>query len=155
MKLDKSTRYALHFALELAVAGDRLVSVADVAKRHGLSPGALAKAVQHLVRVGVASGTRGVGGGYRLARPPAEVTVLDVMDAFQPPRRADCLVADRPGRPCALSPTCRLRVLFDEVEEMARATFASVTLETLARPLIGAGAPGRRSAARPRQAPHA
>jgi Rrf2 family protein len=154
VKLDKSTRYALHFGLELALAGERPVTVADVAARHRLPPGALAKAVQRLVHAGIASGTRGIGGGYRLARSPAAVTVLDIVDALEPRRPGgDCLVAARPGQACAISPTCRLRVLFDEVDEMARSTFASVTLETLARPVLANGAgkpPG--SEGRPRGA---
>jgi Rrf2 family protein len=134
MQLPKSARYALYAALEMALAGEGLVTVADVARRYAIPPGALAKSLQALVRAGIAAGTRGVGGGYRLAKPAGEVTVLDVVDVFQPPRApGHCLLGGGTSPACATTPACRLRALFDEVDEGLRCTLASVTLETLAR----------------------
>jgi Rrf2 family protein len=140
MTLNKSTRYALYAALEMALAGDgNQVTVSRVAGRHRIPEGALAKVFQRLVRAGIAIGTRGVRGGYQLARRPAEVTVLDVMSVFQSPRPVGrCLIDEAPGARCRVNPDCRLRGLFDEVDELVRCTFASVTLETLA-----GGGPGR------------
>lgn len=134
VSLHKSTRYALYAALELARAapGDP-VSVSSVAGRYRIPEGPLAKVLQQLVRAGLAAGTRGVGGGYRLTRPPSEVTVLDVMAAFEPPREPGACLLDDAGGDCRGLGTCRLRRLFDEVDELARATYASTTLETLVR----------------------
>ena len=119
MRYSKSTLYALCAAMDMARADDGPVTVADVAGRYDIPPGALAKVFRDLVRAGIAVGVRGVGGGYRLARPPDELTVLDVISLFDNPPDG---VPDGP-----------LRRLFDEVDETARCTFASVTLETLAR----------------------
>jgi len=134
MNLNKSTRYALYAAMEMALAGAQdTVTVSEVAGRYGVSEGALAKVFQQLVRAGIAIGTRGVGGGYRLSRPASRVTVLEVLDVFErsrPPGR--CLLTDG-ADPCDTYPACRLGRLFDEVDEMARNTFASITLETLVR----------------------
>jgi Rrf2 family iron-sulfur cluster assembly transcriptional regulator len=132
MNLNKSTRYGLYAAMEMAGAnGDRAITVGEVAVRYRIPEGALAKAFQQLVRAGIASGTRGVGGGYRLARRASEVTILDVLNAFEPPRPPGrCLLAE-PAANCHASPSCRLRRLFDEVDELARNTYASITLETL------------------------
>ena len=128
------TRYALYAAMEMASAGDSLVTVTDIAKRYDISEAALAKVFQQLVRAGLAIGTRGAGGGYRLVRRPAELTVLEVIEAFEPPRQdGSCLLGKAPDRDCSDQPDCRLRQLFDEVDEVARATFASVSLETLVR----------------------
>jgi Rrf2 family protein len=108
------------------------VTVAGVAQRHGIPEGALAKVMQTLCRSGIARGVRGIGGGYVLVRPSSELTVLDVMTVFDPPRReGHCLLADEPDPSCLDTPDCRLRRLFDEVDETARCTFASVTLDTL------------------------
>jgi len=132
VKLSKSARYALYATMEMAQATDRLVPVGEVARRYRVSEGALAKVFQQLVRSGFAIGTRGVGGGYRLARPPREVSVLDVIRVFSPPRPSGaCLLADAPGAGCHLSTDCRLQQLFDEVDELVSSTFASVSLETL------------------------
>jgi Rrf2 family protein len=140
VNLSKSTRYALYAALDMASAGEGVVTVADTAARYRIPPGALAKVFQQLVRSRIAVGTRGIGGGYRLARPPADVSVLDVVSAFQPPREeGECLLAERHGPGCADSASCRIRTLFDEIDLMTRSTLASVSLATLAR----TGAPTR------------
>lgn len=133
MNLNKSTRYALYATLEMTLAGrEQAVTVGEVASRYSIPEGALAKVFQQLVRARLALGTRGVGGGYRLARPPAEITVLEVLDAFEPPRpTGGCLLAPGEGT-CGTSRSCRIRRLFDEVDELSRATLASVTLATLA-----------------------
>lgn len=136
MRYNKSTRYALYAALEMT-RSDSPVTVAATAARYDIPEGALAKVLQDLVRAGLAHGVRGVNGGYVLARPAAKVTVLDVLTVFDPPRAlGDCVLHDGHGvrqDACDETRSCRIRRLFDEVDETARSTFASVTLETLAR----------------------
>ena len=134
MTLSKFSRYALYAALEMARAGDEPVTVGQVAGPHGIPPSALAKVFQQLVRAGLAAGTRGIGGGYRLARPRSDISVLDVVSVFDPPRTpgVDLLHARVNGAP-APPQTAALRHLFDEVDEGIRATLASVTLDTLIR----------------------
>ncbi len=144
MTFNKSTRYALYAVLEMARAGaGRPIAVSRVAARYRISEGALAKTLQRLVRSGIAVGMRGLNGGYLLAKRPSDVTLLDVVSVFQPPRPLGrCLVAERAEPRCADYAECRLRGLFDEVEETVRSTFASVTVETLAgRPAVRASAP--------------
>jgi len=119
VKYTKSTRYALVAAMEMATS-EEPVSVAAVAEKYDLPPGALAKVFQQLVRAELARGVRGVGGGYVLARPPSEITVLELIAVHDPPR------PEAYGDP-------RLRRLFDEVTEVVSSTFASVSLETLVR----------------------
>ena len=118
----------------MATAGDGLVTVAAVAKRYAIPEGALAKVFQQLVRAGLAAGTRGVGGGYRLARPASKITVLEVLHVFERPRPVGaCLLHDGPGTNCPQSSACGLHWLFSEVDELVRCTYESVTLETLVR----------------------
>jgi Rrf2 family protein len=148
MRLSKSTRYALYAAMEMAQAGEQPVSVRQVALRYRIPAAALAKVFQQLVRSGIALGARGIGGGYRLARPASRLTVLDLIVIYEPPRAAgQCLLAERTEEPCRDFPDCRLRRLFDEVDEVSRSTLQSVTLETLVRRAPGAAgaAPTRRS----------
>jgi Rrf2 family protein len=134
MVLNKSTRYALYAAMEMARAGDQAVTVAQVARRYRIPAGPLAKVFQQMVRSGVALGTRGIGGGYRLARRPADLTVLEVISLYEPPRQPGrCVLADGLAPSCDPFPACRLRRLFDEVDEVTRGTLQSVTLETLVR----------------------
>ena len=133
MNFRKATRYALYAAMEMARSADGLpVTAAQVAARYGIPSAVLAKTFQQLVRAGLAAGTRGVRGGYTLTRSAATVTVLDVIEVFELPRSPEqCLVAGRDDPECPESDLCRLRRLLDEVDEMARCTYASVTLDTL------------------------
>jgi len=143
MTLSRSARYALYAALEMARAGDGLVTAAAVAARYGVPATAAAKVFQQLVRAGLAEGIRGVGGGYRLARPRSHITVLDVLSVFEPSLRAPAgqVAASaaperspRAGRGNRQpSPDAPLVRLFAEVDELVRCTFASVTLDTLVR----------------------
>ena len=123
MNFRKGTRYALYAAMEMARSDDgRPVTAAQVAASYGIPAAVLAKIFQRLVRAGLAAGTRGVNGGYVLTRPAARVTVLDVIEAFEPPRQPEqCLLADSDEADCARTDACRLRRLFDEVEETAPA----------------------------------
>jgi Rrf2 family protein len=132
--LSKSARYALYAALEMALAGDEPVTVSSVAGRHAIPTTALAKVFQQLVRAGLATSARGVGGGYRLGRPPSEVSVLEVIAVFDPPRApGQDLLTGRIAVARETSIDLGLRRLFDEVDELVRCTYASVSLETLAR----------------------
>jgi Rrf2 family protein len=136
VKLRRSTHYALAATLEMAATEDEPVSVSRVAERNGIPETALAKVVQQLVRAGIAEGTRGVGGGYRLTRKPSRISLLDVIRVFEPaesrtPRALRDGFAFR-----------RLGPLFAEVDELVQSTFESITLETLARgPRLRAQAP--------------
>ena len=123
-KLNKSTRYALHAALELASRGasEEPVTVASMAGRHAIPAAVLAKVLQQLVRSGIAVGTRGAHGGYRLARPASQVTLAEVIEAFEPARAEDDDLDDEDDR---------LREMLDQVDAMARSAFASLTLEAL------------------------
>jgi Rrf2 family protein len=133
MNFRKGTRYALYAAMEMARSEEgRPVTAGQVAARYGVAAAVLAKVFQQLFRAGLAVGTRGVNGGYVLAHPATRLTVLEVIEAFEPPRPPQrCLLADHDEPECSQTHACRLRRLFDEVEEISRCTYASVTLDTL------------------------
>lgn len=135
MNLNKSTRYALHAALEMTLAKEQPVTAGQVAERYDIPENVVAKVLQQLARAGIARGVRGVGGGYRLARLPNEVAIQDIIDIFEPTQPPDtCMLRDIPNATChgEGEPRCRLMDLFQEVDETVRATFSSVSLATLA-----------------------
>jgi Rrf2 family protein len=134
MQLSKSTRYALAAAVDMSEAWEsgRPVTASEVASRHGAPEDVVAKVFQRLVRAGIAHGTRGLRGGYRLATKPSRLTVLDVMQVFEPSS-----IASRERG--AAGSDWRLERLFDEVDELVSSTFASITLATLAGLRRGAG----------------
>ena len=119
----------------MALAGDAPTTVGAVAERYGIPEGALAKAFQQLVRAGLATGTRGIGGGYRLARAGIQDhrAGRDARLRAAVANRGGCLLHDRPGQQCPRTSACGLHWLFNEVDELVRSTYESVTLQTLVR----------------------
>src|ERR671931_2292590 len=78
---------------EEAMLGRELASKVDVPAHY------LAKVLAQLARAGVLTASRGVRGGYRLARPAVRIKLIEVVLPFEGRRaRPGCLL--HPGRPC-------------------------------------------------------
>ena len=82
MKLPESTEWVLHAATSLAQLGPGgTASAAQLAAHYGLPAAYLAKQLQALVRAGLLGATTGPRGGFRLARPPGQITLLHIVEA--------------------------------------------------------------------------
>tara|TARA_R110000744_G_scaffold184820_1_gene304241 strand:- start:102 stop:536 length:435 start_codon:yes stop_codon:yes gene_type:complete len=82
MQLNLRTDYALRMLMALA-AKDEVVSIDWMADHYDISRNHLAKVAQDLVAAGYVVSLRGRGGGLRLARPPAEINVGDVVRSME------------------------------------------------------------------------
>ncbi|MGW4274530.1 RrF2 family transcriptional regulator [Streptomyces seoulensis] len=84
MRMSQGVEWAVHTLLNLAWLGDgEPVSVATLAAGHDLPRPYLNKQLQQLVRAGLLASVPGARGGFRLARPAASITLLDVFDAIE------------------------------------------------------------------------
>ncbi|MDO4862747.1 MAG: Rrf2 family transcriptional regulator [Ruminococcus sp.] len=106
MKISTKGRYALRMLIDLASHRDEgFISLKDIAERQGISKKYLEQIVPMLNKDGILRTNRGNRGGYQLAKPPAEITVGDILRStegnlapvscleFAPnecPRREDC-----------------------------------------------------------------
>jgi Rrf2 family protein len=82
ISVTSKSRYAVVALAELARAGDRPVPIAQVAERRGMPVQFLEQLFSTLRRGGLLTSQRGVRGGYTLARPAEEISVLDVVQAL-------------------------------------------------------------------------
>ncbi len=128
MRLQISTSLALYSVLEFAADPERHTSAADIASAYRISTHHLAKVLRELVRAGYIESTRGVGGGYRFCGNAKRLTLMDVIERFED-------IGDRNGRsrqPGAATDAGRaLGVVLAEIDEIAIATFRSITVSTL------------------------
>ena len=87
MRVSAKTDYALRAALELAAAADegRPVKGERIATAQAIPLRFLENILMQLRHAGLVESRRGADGGYRLARPPAEVTLADVIRAIDGP----------------------------------------------------------------------
>jgi Rrf2 family protein len=82
ISVTSKSRYAVVALAELARSGDRPVPIAQVAERRGMPVQFLEQLFSTLRRDGILQSQRGVKGGYTLARPPEEITVLEVVQSL-------------------------------------------------------------------------
>jgi Rrf2 family protein len=128
MKLQVSTSLALYSVLEFAANSGHQTSAADIAAKHKVSTHHLAKVLRELVRAGFIESTRGVGGGYRFSGNARRLTLMDIIELFED-------IGDRAGRsrqPGSSTDVGRaLAAVLGEIDEIAKATFRSITVETM------------------------
>jgi Rrf2 family protein len=128
MKLQKSTSLALYSVLEFAANPGRQISAAEIAAKYGVSTHHLSKVLRDLGRAGLVDSVRGVGGGYRFSANAKRLTLMDVIDLFED-------ISSRTGGsgvPESQSEAERaLAVVLSEIDEVAKATFRSITLDTM------------------------
>ena len=153
MRLTLHTDYALRVLMHLGrLPPGALASIRDIAEAHRISENHLVKVVHGLGRAGFIETLRGRGGGLRLARPPGEIRVGDVV------RHAEgdlavvaCFGPD--GRPgpggggCVLAGACRLQGLLGGALGAFLAVLDRATLADLLprpRPALP-GRPGERA----------
>ena len=105
LELSSEGRYALRALLYLARAGER--ATADrISTEAGIPRRLLARILANLSRVGLVESEQGRGGGSRLARSAAEITLRDAVEAAEGPFDVTrCILQDRAcgeGTPCAM-----------------------------------------------------
>jgi Rrf2 family transcriptional regulator, cysteine metabolism repressor len=82
ISVTSKSRYAVVAMAELARSGPRPVPIAQIAERRQMPVQFLEQLFSTLRRDGLLQSQRGVKGGYTLARPPEEITVLEVVQAL-------------------------------------------------------------------------
>ncbi|KJY23408.1 Rrf2 family transcriptional regulator [Streptomyces sp. WM6373] len=89
MRMSEGVEWALHSCVNLAWSGpDRAVSAARLAAWHDLPAAYLNKQLQALARAGILTSSPGPRGGFRLARPLASISLMDVVAAVEGPEEA-------------------------------------------------------------------
>ncbi|MDH5228692.1 MAG: Rrf2 family transcriptional regulator [Gammaproteobacteria bacterium] len=83
MKISSKARYAVTAMIDLAIhSGVGPLTIAGISQKQNISLSYLEQIFTELRHAGLVKGTRGPGGGYRLARPAADVTIAQVIDAL-------------------------------------------------------------------------
>ena len=142
MRLAEYTDYTLRVLMYCAAHPDERITIADLAERHAVSKNHLMKIVNDLARQGVLETTRGRGGGLRLVEDPARIRVGDIVRACETDfRLVECF--DPSSNACTLTPSCRLKHLFDTALRAYFDALDGATLADVAKPLPGRGTRAR------------
>ena len=141
MILKSQVEWALHCCAILAgLPEGRYLSTKALAELHGLPKEYLSKALQSLSQAGLVHTTLGPSGGYRLAKSPAELTFLDIVEAVEGKAQTFVCTNIRANNPCRSkdhcdSGPCAVARIMWEADEAWRQKLRSVTLSALVQTL--------------------
>lgn len=157
MRLSTRGRYAVMAMVEMAVRegraegciGGRPVTLNEIAAAQHLSVAYLEQLFGRLRRAGLVASARGPGGGYRLARPAAEIAIAEVVEAADEPIVATRCEEGGPG--CLAGERCLTHDLWAELADQIRLFLGGLSLADVVEGKVcgRARAPAEREAARP------
>ena len=142
MKLGEGVEWGVHCVTFLALLPpDRTMPSAKLAEFHDVPPAYLAKALQALARHGIVESVAGRGGGYRLARPATDISLLDVVEALEGDDRTFRCTEIRKQGPARVddelyAPVCGIAAAMYRADAAWRRELRSTTMADLVAGLI-------------------
>jgi Rrf2 family protein len=130
MKLSKKADYGLIALKHLAMHnGHGSSSASDIAEVYRVSATLMAKVLQKLAKSGLVAARHGSSGGYTLARNPALITALDVIQAIDGPLFITSCVTSHGD--CEVSTTCSIREPLRRVNDSILEVLGKVTISQM------------------------
>jgi Rrf2 family protein len=114
-QLTRAGEYAIRAVIFLAMRPpDQVTGIREIAEYQNIPPSFLAKILQALQRRGIVRSHRGVRGGFTLARPAEEITLLEIIEIMEGPIFLNkCLI--RMGE-CPKDETCSVHEVWGEAQ---------------------------------------
>ncbi len=132
MYITREADYAIRCILLFSKDPDRIISVSEISKSMHIPRSFLAKILRRLSWRGIVKSTKGVRGGFQLAKKPTEINLLEVIEAIQGPSAMNrCAINEQI---CKLSRTCAVHPIWvnlrKEVEnKLKRENFAKLAMK--------------------------
>jgi Rrf2 family protein len=132
--------------------GGKPPSAKALAEFQGVPSAYLAKIMTQLEKAGLVTASEGKGGGYRLARPPEDITFLEVADAVEGRKslfeckdvRLRCVLFGGTPPKEAMSGVCSIHAVMLAAERRMRETLEATTVADISRPLVARTSPKAR-----------
>ncbi|GAM09963.1 HTH-type transcriptional regulator IscR [Geobacter sp. OR-1] len=132
MELTRKGEYAIRGIIYLArLKPGSVALISEIAESTGVPQTFLAKILQSFAKIGLVNSFRGTGGGFVLGRPPAKITLLEVVEAVEGPIMPNRCMMDESG--CEFSRTCLVHPVWREVQSKVVQILGSVTIEELSK----------------------
>jgi len=134
LRISKLADYGTVVMVCLVRSTPMLCSARDLAEKTHLAVPTVSKILKSLTSAGLLSSERGVAGGYRLKRPPADISVAQIVHALDDSRGlTECSVH---SGSCSLQGVCQIQGNWQAISHAVEAALESVSLETLAQPVM-------------------
>jgi Rrf2 family protein len=126
------SRYGLRFLIDLAEhGGTELLDRGSIAARQGIPEHYLSKLVIPLKSAGIIRSERGSGGGYSLAKPASEISLLTVVEVLE--GRTSLLDCTANPASCSRSGECRTLPVWTGLDKVVRDYLAGMTVASVAQ----------------------
>ena len=130
LRISKLTDYATVILARLAAEPERRFTAAQITAETHLAGPTVSKLLKQLHRQGLVVSTRGSAGGYLLARPAAEITAAQILDALDGPvALTECASS---ASHCGIERTCRVGHSWQRVNIAIRRSLQEISLLELA-----------------------
>jgi FeS assembly SUF system regulator len=130
LRISKLTDYATVILATLAGEPTRVQTATALADRTRIAAPTVSKLLKQLQRAGLVCSTRGLHGGYQLARPASEISAAAILDALEGPLAlTDCAAGH--GF-CGIEDSCRVGRAWQRLNLAIRRSLHEVTLAQLA-----------------------
>lgn len=115
MQITKQTDYAIRCVLFLSRSPDKVFMIDSISAKMNIPRSFLAKILQRLAKAGIVESLRGVKGGFRIARKPSDISLLDVVEAIEGSVAMNKCAVDK--KLCELSNTCSVHPVWVEIRK--------------------------------------
>ncbi|NUQ86525.1 MAG: Rrf2 family transcriptional regulator [Anaerolineales bacterium] len=138
LKINRQTDYAVRVVLALAKRGEGTrLSTAEVQQEMLIPPALMVRIVAQLARAGLIATYPGREGGLMLPRPASQITLRDVVEAFEGPiLLSECLQV-KGEDDCPFQSNCPVRSKWGRVQVAMLRELAAITFEDLAKEALG------------------
>ncbi len=127
MKVSTKLRYSARLLLALGEKGE-ILSTSELGRRLGVSPLYLRPIAVKLEKEGIIESFRGAKGGYKLAKEPAEITMLFLAQLYENLNIVPCV--EEP-QTCPFSTRCKARRLWIKLKNCIEEFLEKVTIEDI------------------------
>ena len=132
MELTRKGEYAIRGIIHLArLPHGNVALLSEIAVEADVPRTFLAKIFQNFAKLGFVNSYRGTGGGFSLARPAADITLREVVEAVEGSIAPNRCVTEEAE--CERSTTCTVHTVWRRVQEQVVEILDGVTIEDLAR----------------------
>lgn len=132
MQVSQKSRYALRALFELARQyGQGPIRISEIAREQAIPPRFLEGILNQLKQAGLARSVRGARGGYELARPPAEMTVGEMMRVTEGPIAPTACGSDGGEEGCPLYPECAFLPMWQRAARALAEVYDCTTFQNL------------------------
>jgi Rrf2 family iron-sulfur cluster assembly transcriptional regulator len=130
LRLTSAADYAIRAMIHLACLPDGGVALrSEIAEAQYIPTSFMAKILRSLVRARLLRSSRGVNGGFALARPTAEINMLEIVEAIEGPLALTDCVPNPSG--CGWSVDCPASTVWAKVQNNVKGTLRESSLEDL------------------------